>query len=189
MLDLKTIEKELQRVTQKYHVSKASAQEHKVHLKSAEALSTSALEAQKILQEIAADIQQQAHQHIAFIVSRCLSAVFDEPYEFKIDFEQKRGKTDARLYFVRNGIEIDPMTAAGGGVVDVCSFALRLACLSLARPAKRKLLVLDEPFRFVSSEYRDRIRELLEQLSEEMDIQIIVITHISELETGKVIQL
>jgi DNA repair exonuclease SbcCD ATPase subunit len=145
-------------------------------------------QAQQLVQEVAQHVQQQVHNRIASVVSRCLKAVFDEPYEFKIHFERKRGRTAARLVFVRDGMEIVPMQGSGGGVLDVAGFALRIACLVLARPKVRRLLVLDEPFKFVSSEYRERVRDLLETLAEEMGIQFVMVTHIPELQTGKIVR-
>jgi len=146
-------------------------------------------EAQVIVQEVVATIQQQVHGRIAGVVSRCLEAVFDDPYRFAIDFEQKRGKTEAKLSFVRDGLKVDPMSASGGGVVDVAAFALRLACLLLSAPQKRRLLVLDEPFRFVSRDLRPKIKELLETLAEEMDMQFVIVTHDPALVAGKVVEL
>jgi hypothetical protein len=150
-----------------------------------------AVKAQQILQVIAQRVQETAHKQIAAIVTRCLKAVFDDPYTFKIHFERKRGKTEARMVFVRKGMELDPKTGVGGGVLDVAAFALRLACLLLQRPARRRLLILDEPFKFVSErkEYRERVRQLLESLSEEMDVQLVLVTHDSILETGKVVEI
>lgn len=146
-------------------------------------------EAQRTVQIVANGVQQQAEGKIAGVVSRCLSSVFDEPYEFRILFEQKRGRTEARLVFVRDDVEVDPMTAAGGGVVDVAAFALRLSCIMLARPKVRRLMVLDEPFKFVSEEYRVRVRKLLEALAKELQFQFVMVTHIKELETGHVVDL
>lgn len=145
--------------------------------------------ARSIAQEIAKQVQQDAHQKIATIVSKCLSLVFNEPYEFSIQFETKRGKTDATILLKRGSVSVDPISASGGGVVDVAAFALRLACLSLARPKLRHLMVLDEPFKFVSVEYRERIREMLEFLSQEFDFQFVMVTHFSDLETGKILNL
>lgn len=139
------------------------------------------IEACEVVQTIAAETQARAHSAIAAVVSRCLTAVFDEPYTFKIDFERKRGKTEARLYFVRDGIEIDPLTAAGGGVVDVAAFALRLACILLHRPQLRPLMVLDEPFRFVSANYLPRVRDLIDGLADEFGVQFVIVSHLSEL--------
>ncbi len=146
-------------------------------------------EGQRITQGVAQAVQQQVHDRIAGVVSRCLEAVFDDPYEFQILFEQKRGRTEARLAFVREGMELDPMTASGGGVIDVAAFALRLACLMLIRPRVRHLVVCDEPFRFVSVEYRPRMREMLEGLAEDMEIQFVMVTHMEDLKMGTVVEI
>lgn len=146
-------------------------------------------DAQDILQNLAQAVQQRAHQKISEVVSSCLTAVFDDPYRFKIVFERKRGRTEAHLRFTRRDLDVDPLTASGGGMVDVAAFALRVACLVLHRPRLSRVIVLDEPFKFVSAQYRDNVRGMLEELSEEMQIQIILVTHIEEIATGKVIEL
>jgi len=148
-----------------------------------------ATEAQEMAQAVAQAVQQQAHDQIAKVVSQCLTAVFDEPYTFHIIFERKRGRTEAQLVFDRDGMTLDPMTATGGGVVDVAAFALRLSCLILHKPPLRRILILDEPFKYVSEEYRPRVRELLETLSEEMGVQFLMVTHIQELKTGTVLEI
>jgi hypothetical protein len=148
-------------------------------------------EAQSIVQQVAKSLQERAHTRINSIVSLCLNAVFDEPYEFKLRFDRKRGKTEARMMFVRNGIELDdPPNQVGGGVIDVAGLALRLACLLLSYPPKRRLVVLDEPFRFLrGSEYRKRTRRMLQLLSQDKGFQFIVNSDIQEYRLGKVIEI
>src|SRR5437870_3179200 len=92
-------------------------------------------QAQELVQVIAEQVQNHACSQIASVVSRCLRAVFaEDAYEFKIDFQRKRGKTEARLLLCRDGLELEePMDMAGGGVIDVAGFALRLACIMLNR--------------------------------------------------------
>jgi len=158
-------------------------------LKNAEQHVLDCKQAQEVIQLVAQAVQQQAHKRIAGVVTRCLGAVYDDAYEFQIIFERKRGKTEARLVFLREGKEVDPTTASGGGPVDVAAFALRLACLVLCQPRPRKLLVLDEPFRFVDKDRSERVRMLMELLAKEMGVQIVMVTHKSELQSGKVIEL
>lgn len=124
-------------------------------------------------------------------MTRCLAAVFDDPYEFRIVFEQKRGKTDARLTFVRNGEEVDPEDGCGGGVLDVAAFALRLGCLLTRRPRRRRVLILDEPFKHLSERknYRERVRDLLLTVSEELNVQFVMVTHDPIFSVGKVIEI
>jgi hypothetical protein len=172
-----------------YRLAKASFKQEQAKLLEAEERVVDAEEAQRILQLVAQTTQQQAHDRIAGVVTRCLAAVFEDPYEFKILFEQKRGRTEARLVFERDGVQVDPLTASGGGVVDVASFGLRLSCLMLSRPPLRKLLVMDEPFRFVSKNFRPRVKAMMETLAKELGVQIIMITHHPELEAGEVYEI
>lgn len=177
------------RLIGEYKHAATTVDEERVHLRSRKQKLAEARRAQEILQAVAQTVQQEAHRRIAGIVSRCLRAVFDEPYEFRIEFDRKRGRTEARLEFVRDGFAVDPLQAAGGGVVDVASFALRVAALMLSTPPLRRLLVLDEPLKMLSVEYRGRVCEMLEMLARDMGIQIIQVTHSEELKTGTIVKI
>jgi len=147
-------------------------------------------EAQDIVQQVAQLIQQQAHNQIAAVVTRCLVTVFEDDYGFEIHFEKKRGRTEANLILTKDGNEIEnPLNSDSGGVVDIAAFALRLSCLVLAKPRQRRFLAMDEPFKFVSAEYRENVKMLLEGLAEDFDLQIIMVTHVQELVCGKIIRL
>lgn len=145
--------------------------------------------AQEIIQFVAQAVQQKAHERVAKVVSSCLASVFDQPYQFSIEFVRKRGRTEAKLRFSRNGLTVDPMEASGGGMIDVAAFALRVACLIMHRPRLRQILVLDEPFRFVSEEYQDNVRAMLEKLSVDLGLQIVMVTHNQAYATGKIVRL
>lgn len=148
------------------------------------------IQAQSIAQAIAQSIQQRAHDQIAGVVSSCLKSVFGPEYGFKIYFEQKRNRTEARLVLIKGDMEInDPLESDSGGVVEVAAFALRIACITLSKPKVRRVLILDEPFKSVHSpEYRDKVRQMLEKLSYEFDMQIIMVTGVEEYKTGTVVQ-
>jgi DNA repair exonuclease SbcCD ATPase subunit len=149
------------------------------------------VEAQALLQTVAERVQEQVHGQISRVVSKCLKAVFDDPYQFRIIFEKKRGKTEARMVFVRKGLILNPTEECGLGPVDVAAFALRLACLVLQKPALDRVLILDEPFKFVSErkDYRERVGQLLTTLAVEMKVQFVIVTHDQILEVGKVIDI
>lgn len=141
-----------------------------------------------VAQEVARLTQEELEYRISDIVTAALSAVFPDPYEFKLIFEIKRGKTEARPVFMRDGKGIDPLTAAGGGVVDVAAFALRLSCYLIMRDRPRPMFILDEPFRFVSREYQCKVADLLEELAEKLGVQFLIVTHEEELEIGNVLR-
>lgn len=187
MSELKSYRNRINSLLTRYHYARQRVKDETATLESAEQRVNDARQAQTILQEVAQSVQQQVHARIASVVSRCLEMVYDEPYTFDIIFERKRGKTDARLVFRRGDQEVDPTTAAGGGPVDVAAFALRLACLCLQ--SSRKLLVLDEPFRFLSADVAPRVRTMMEVLSRELGVQFVQVTHNPLLQAGKVVEL
>jgi len=146
-------------------------------------------EALGIVQVVSQAIQEMAHKKISDVVSTCLSSVFDDPYQFKIVFERKRGRTEALLRFSRRDVDADPLHSCGGGAVDVAAFGLRASCLMLRRPRLSRVLVIDEGFKFVSAQYREPVREMLEEISKDLGVQIIQVTHSPEYETGHIFEL
>jgi DNA repair exonuclease SbcCD ATPase subunit len=134
-------------------------------------------EAQLIIQEVAKQTQQELEYHISEVVSTALSSVFDDPYEFKVEFVIKRGKTEADLYFIRRKERVDPLSASGGGVVDVASFALRIALWNLLKGQISNTIWLDEPFKMLSRELQPKAGEMIKMLSDKLKIQFIIITH------------
>lgn len=134
-------------------------------------------QAQLIIQEVAKQTQSQLEYHISDVVSMALSAVFDDPYEFSLRFVERRGKTEADIVFLREDEEVDPLQSAGGGAVDVASFALRIALWSIGKPRSRNTIILDEPFRFLSADLQPKAGEMMKLLSERMGIQFIIVTH------------
>jgi len=155
---------------------------------------TNSEEAQQIIQHTSQAIQQAAHNRIAGVVSRCLESIFDDPYEFKIEFERKRGRTEAKLIFLRDGIVFDdPLNQVSGGVCDVAAFALKLSCILLGRPPNRRVEILDEPFSNIrGKQNRERVRSLLFQLAEELGIQFVLNIDLDvypEFALGKVIEM
>lgn len=144
-----------------------------------------------ILQTVSELVQEETDQRINKVVTACLKLVFpEEGYEFKIKIEKKRKKTEARPILIKEGQEIeDPVEEDSGGVVEVASFALQFSCMLLVRPAIRKVLLLDEPFKSVSIEYRSNVRSMLDWLEEEFHTQIILVTHMDDLALGKTVWL
>ncbi len=172
-------------------VAKRRCKDEREKLIAAEDHLVYAEEAQQVAQEVAEQVQQRAHEQIAGVVSRCLESVFtDDDYGFKIRFDKKRGRTEAVLILIKNGHEVEnPLDGDSGGVCEWAGEALRLSCLCLSKPRLRRLLVLDEPFKSVSAQYWPATQQLLEGLSKDFGMQIIMVTHNPKLQIGKIIEL
>jgi len=138
------------------------------------------LKVQVLFQKAAEMTQKQLEFHISGLVSTALAAVWDDPYEFKVEFIQRRGKTEADLWLIRNGSKIKPLDASGGGVVDILSIALRMAFWSLTKET-RPLLILDEPFKHLSNNLQSKASAMLRMISKKLKLQILMISHIEEL--------
>jgi DNA repair exonuclease SbcCD ATPase subunit len=173
-----------------YRLAKRAVVTEKAALREGREQVAALTEAQTLVQEAAQAVQTTAHNRIASIVSRCLAELFEEPYTFRIAFTKERGKTSARLELERDGLVLtDPLAECGGGICDVASFALRVSCLLLSTPHRRRVLFLDEPLKHLSAEYRPIIRKVIEKLSKELSVQMIIVSHAHAFRMGKVIEL
>lgn len=138
-------------------------------------------QARTIIREVGLKTQEQLQYHISGVTSLALEAVFPDPYELVVQFVERRNKTECDLSFRRGEVQVDPMSAAGGGAVDAASFALRAACWSMYRPRLNNVLVLDEPFRYLSTDLLPKAAEMLKEVSKKLGLQIIMVTHEEEL--------
>jgi DNA repair exonuclease SbcCD ATPase subunit len=134
-----------------------------------------------ILQKVSKQTQEQLEYRISELVTLALASVFNNPYEFRVIYETKRNKTEARLWFQRGDELVHPLDASGGGAVDVASFALRVALWSLATDKTDPVLILDEPFKHLSADLQAKAGQMVKEISTKLGIQIIMVSHIDQL--------
>jgi DNA repair ATPase RecN len=145
-----------------------------------------------ILQIVSQQTQSQLSFYISDMVTAAIETVFhDDGFQFFLEFVQRRGKTEADLFLSNvNGNRIKPSDAEGGGLIDIVSFALRICLWSLTK-SSRAVMVLDEPLKFLSRDLLPKAGELIKSLSEKLNLQIIMVSHLDELidEADKEIQI
>lgn len=134
-------------------------------------------EAREVIRTVGLATQQQLTFHISDITTLALEAIYREPYKLSVEFVQRRNKTECDLTFERDGNKIDPMSASGGGAVNIASFALRIASWSMQRPRSRSVIILDEPFVNLSADLVPKASEMLRQISKKLELQLIIVTH------------
>ena len=135
--------------------------------------------ARSLIQKAAQLTQEKLSSHISDLVSLALRSVFPDPYEFQAVFENRRNSMECDLNFVKDGHEYKPLDSCGYGAADIASFALRVAYWSLGDT--RPLLIWDEPFRQLDKKKQPLAAEMVKRLSQELGLQIIIITHSEEL--------
>lgn len=133
--------------------------------------------ARVLIREVGFKTQEQLQYHISDITSLALSAVFEDPYELKVSFVQRRDKMECDLTFTRAGVELDPLNSSGYGAVDVASLALRVASWSMQRPRRRNTIILDEPLKYLSEDMQVFAGKMIKELSDKLSIQFIIVTH------------
>jgi len=139
-----------------------------------------AAKARVLVQKVAKETLEELSMSVGDIVSQALSAVFQDPYTFIVDFVNRRNKTECDLLLKRGQLVASPMDATGGGVIDVASFALRSTFWMLSDNL-RPILILDEPFKFVSWDLQDYCALTLKTISEQLGFQIIMVTHLNRI--------
>jgi DNA repair exonuclease SbcCD ATPase subunit len=132
----------------------------------------------EITKHVGLQTQKQLEYRLAEQVSLAMEAIFDDPYQLKLNFQEKRGRTEVEILFTRRDLEFPPLGSAGGGTIDVASLALRIAYWSMRQDKQiRPLLLLDEPFSQLKGEDANRrALAIIKELSEKLNLQIIMIS-------------
>ena len=140
----------------------------------------SLLKARVIVAEAGKYTQTYLKDYIEEMISVALQAVFEDDYQFIIDFNIKRNRPEAKISLKIRGEEVDPKDSVGGGVLDVASFALRVVLWSIQNPRSSNTIVLDESFKFLHGNL-ENASQLLKKLSKDLGLQFIIVTQLDEL--------
>ncbi len=128
----------------------------------------------ELVKSVGLATQSQLEYHLSDMVSTGLNTVFDDVYDFKVQFEIHRGKTECNLFFEKDG-ELAHPKFSGGGELDIAAFCLRCAAWSMKKKY-RPVLVLDEPWKHLKGEKENtRAIQLMKTLSRELGLQIICV--------------
>ncbi len=136
-------------------------------------------ESQAILQSVAQATQKELEYHVGEPVALAMASVFPDPYTFHIDFETKNNRSVACISFGREGSDerIDPLRSSGGGPIDVTVFGLRVSLWSLEKPRSSPVILMDEPFRYVSRDLQVLASMMLKEISRRFGLQFVLVTH------------
>ena len=180
---LKQIRKKIDKYFIERELLKSQLDQITIDLKKFNTEYDNAKKARAILQMVAKQTQTHLQDHFSKLVTMALDSVFDNPYKFVVEFEEKRGRTECKLLFERDGYKIDPLSSSGGGPIDIACFALRIAFLIMG--TNRRIIILDEPFKNLRSTLHEAAGNMIRHLAKELNIQFIIITHLDSIvQTG-----
>ena len=133
-------------------------------------------EAQVFIQSVAQATQMQIKYNLEPIIQILMDACFPGKYSFVIDFTIERNRTVARLLFLKEGNEVDPLSQCGGGIVDLVSFALRIALWSIGKTDN--VIILDEPLKNLQPVELNKLGfEVIRSLSKKLGLQFIIVNN------------
>lgn len=130
---------------------------------------------------LAEEQRKQLEARVQALVDYGVQAVFGSNCRFVVRSELRGKSVRTEFYFVEDGLELPLLEATGGGVGDVVAFLLRIVMLCLSKPVQRRVIVLDEPFKFLSAAHFEKLGTLLTELTVGLGLQIIMVTHRLEL--------
>jgi DNA repair exonuclease SbcCD ATPase subunit len=142
-----------------------------------------------VLASIGSERDAAARAQVEALVTAGLMAIFEENLSFhlvesttrqtpQIDFVVKTHLPDGSSF------ETDVLSARGGGLAAVVGLLLRVVLILLTRASGKKapdVLVLDETLAHLSREYLDAAGQFLRTLVDSTGLQLIMVTHQSEL--------
>ena len=134
----------------------------------------------EIFQNASLLVQNYLTEHFSNIVTKAIQTVFEnENLSFKIEFVEKRNKTECLFWLEDNGHKYSLLDDRGYGIADVVSFALKVAYIMLCNT--KNVLIQDEPFRNLDKERQPLVSLMVRELAEQLDFQFILASHSEEL--------
>lgn len=138
------------------------------------------------LTEVQRMTQERFKERVETLVTMAMRSIFTERnFGFELVFEEKRNQMECRpvVYEIIKGVRQDlddPEFDFGGGLVDVVSFALRIALWSLETPRSRPVIILDEPMKNMGAMI-SLGGQMLREVAHKLGFQLIIVTHDDEL--------
>lgn len=119
---------------------------------------------------------------MSFIVTTALQDIKDSNLSFKINYDKKRNMPVADFLIHSDLLNKDMgiMESCGGTLFDIVEFSLRVSLLLKWKPSLSRIFILDESFKHVSPQDRPKLAKFVRDLSEKLDLQIILISHSQE---------
>jgi len=135
------------------------------------------------LQTLSDETRQMIIDKISSIVTDALKKVLDKNLAFEMQLSTERNQADIKFLVkdltMNKSYEI--LNSFGGGLADIVSFPLRVSLLLKWSPQLSRILIMDETFKAVDVTNQAFLGEFVRQLSEKLNLQILLITHSPEL--------
>jgi hypothetical protein len=129
---------------------------------------------EKVLKHLVEKLAKKDLSKMDDLVTYGLNTVFPgRDIKFMTQLVERGSKIKINLSTFYNGSLVDAENKSSISVVE--SFLLRILCISKLK--KAPLLLMDETFAAVGSEYIENISKLISELADKLGIDILLVTH------------
>lgn len=127
--------------------------------------------------------QQAEHESTIGVYEKLLTALIEDTLDnnrkIKMNLAIERGMPALEIYSEKEEGKLEDIYSSNGGSINnIMSVGLR--AISLIRSKKRRLLILDESDCWLKGDYIPKFGAVIQQLSERLGIQIVMISHHNE---------
>lgn len=182
MMDLIKYEKFLNEKKATQELLKSKVKQLEIEIVSHQNCLVNLEKALEVMNTVSILVQQEFTEVVESLVTQALKFVFGDNHSFELGSNISRNQPEVNMYLVIDGERFSPKDDEfSGGQADVVSFALRIILWAIQYKRTRSTLIYDEPFRNLSRNHIGRVSEMMKYLSETLNLQLIIITHIGEL--------
>jgi len=176
-MNISKLNEEVFSIKREIQDAKTDLEKYKLEIEKFVKLKSNFQEAIKILTIVLGTTQEEIVTFIEDIVTSALQHVYGEDYKFRIEFVMKRNQAEVMLIPYKGDMVYDCKLSCGGGILDIISFALRIACLAIVSPQPDQVIILDEPARNLHGEVSNQqFGSLVQEISRRYGLQIIVVS-------------
>lgn len=142
------------------------------------------MEKKLIIQEACKLARDMSAEWFAKLSTNGVQTILGDNLEVKIVTGDKKGVPTCDFYvhakYGSYETATDPTEEDGGGVADIVSLTNFIAMNALNIDSNSASIILDEPTKFVSAGHADDVGEFISKIAQELDKQIIMVTHAAE---------
>jgi DNA repair exonuclease SbcCD ATPase subunit len=132
----------------------------------------------QLLMDFSENTRDVIKHKLESLVNSALKCIFtDKQIIFKIQINRTKKIIFYDMYIETDGTITPLFDAKGGGVLDIVTMALRISFVRMFSATLRQTVILDEPFKNLDNERLILAIEWLSQISKELEIQFIIVTH------------
>lgn len=132
----------------------------------------------RIIYLVSEKTQREIKGYIESTVTEALQIVFGTSYKFVLEIEEKNDQQEVHFFIEQDGELLDPKEEmVSGGMLDICSMALRFAVWSV-EDSPESIFLLDEPIKNARFHAQpELIPEMVRYECDALDLQMIIVSH------------